>query len=193
MTILEKIKSLRKFNFDDLYNSFLGLEKKQQAAAVGGGMLLLLVLLWLPTQAFSSLLSEKENDYLQYKKDAQKLHEMITRYSSIQKALTQASSSQGDNLSGLVYGEAESVGIAKKKVSLKTLKLPSGNLFSQEGKSVEVKKIPYDQFMKFVYNIKNNKKYPIIIDKMVIKIDRLNRQVVNEATFSIATIKARAI
>lgn len=191
MTLLDRLKNIRKINFDDLYYSFLGLEKKQQTYVVIGLIGVFLILLWLPTRFFSNMLLEKEQSYLKYKKDAERLNQMMTEYTTLQKALNETASGTGDNLSELIYGRAESMGIPKKKISLKTLKLPAGELITQEGKDVEVNKVPFDQFMKFIHDIQMTKRFPIAINKLVIKIDRLNRQVVNQASFSVVTIKAR--
>lgn len=194
MALLDQIKGLRKFNFDDAYNTFLGLEKRQQVLVGVGAGIVLILLLSLPAMLFSSKLGEIEEDYLKYKKDADRLNQVLQEYSAIQKSLKQsrASSSSGsDSLSSLLYKEAEDLGIPKSRVSLKSLKLPKGDLFDQEGKDVEIRKVPYDQLMKLLNNVKYNKDFPIVINKLVLKVDRKNRQIINQASFSVATIQAK--
>ncbi len=191
--ILERLKNLQKFNFDDWYNVFLGLEKRQQTLAVAGFLLLFLVLLWLPSQFLSSRIAGIEGKYQDYLNEAKQLHQVLNEYAVLQSALNQSRTRMGgeDDLSGLVYGQAEQFGIPKKKVNIKSVKLPPGELFEQEGKEIEIKSVPYDQLMRLLAGIQSHPDKPIVIKKLILKIDRKNRQLVSEAEFAISTIKAR--
>ena len=193
--MFEQFKNLQKINFDDLYNTFLGLDKRQQTLAVLGFVLVFLIFLWLPAQFLSVKISNLQENYVSYQSDAQKLKQALNEYGSMQAALTQTSTvGAEDSLSGLIYNMSEEFGIPKKKVSLKSMsKLPQGDLFEQDGKDVEIKAVPFDQLMRLIHGLESNTKIPIVMKKLDMKVDKKNRQVINQATFTVMTIKAKKI
>lgn len=191
--MLEQLKNLQKANFDDWYNAFLGLEKRQQVLGVFVFVCLCLFLLWLPWHFLSAKLYAIEEHYLDYRKEAQTLKQTLGDYANLQKVLNQSSSQTTgeDNLDALIYNMAEEFGIPKKKVSLKSTKMPPGELFEQDSKDVDIKSVPFDQLMRLLDGIENNQKFPVVIKKLNLKVDRKNRQIINSAVFSVTTIKAK--
>lgn len=191
--MFEQFKNLQKFNFDDLYNTFLGMDKRQQILSVIVFAAVFLVGAWMPAHFLALKISDLQDNYNSYQKDAQKLKQTLNEYTNLQAALNQSSAAGvEDNLSGLIYNMAEEFGIPQKKVSLKTMgKLPQGDLFEQDGKDVDIKSVPFDQLMRLINGLENNSKVPVVIKKLSLKADKKNRQVINQASFTVMTIKAK--
>lgn len=192
--MLEQFKNIQKINFDDLYNTFLGMEKRQQVLSVVGILAVFLIAIWLPAHFLALKISALENNYHSYQKDAQKLKEALNEYSGLQSALNQTAATGGeDNLSALLYNMAEEFGIPQKKVGLKSMnKLPQGDL-EQDGKEIDIRSVPFDQLMRLINGLESNAKVPVVIKKLVLKVDKKNRQVINQASFTVMTIKAKKI
>ena len=193
--MFEQFKNLQKINFDDWYNTFLGMDKRQQALSVFGFVVFFLLVLWVPSHFLTLKISALEENYQSYQKDAQKLKQTLGEYTSLQSALGQSSTAAAeDNLSALIYNMAEEFGIPQKKVGLKSMgKLPQGDLFEQDGKDIDIKSVPFDQLMRLVNGLESNTKLPVVIKKLNLKVDKKNRQVINQASFTVMTIKAKKI
>lgn len=193
MSITEKIKSLSKINFDDLYNDFLGLERNQQIMAVAGIALVALVILFIPISCVSSKISEKEDQYLKFSKMASEFYGIQQQYTDLKKSFDQikkASSILGvDPLKRVLYNITDEIGIDRSRIDDKTSSPIKGELFTTVGKDVTIKNIRFDQVVDLLSQLVNFKDVPITIKTLKIKTDKKDRQVMREIKLSISTIR----
>jgi len=193
VSITEKIKSLSKINFDDLYNDFLGLERNQQIMAVAGIALVALVILFIPISCVSSKISEKEDQYLKFSKMASEFYGIQQQYTDLKKSFDQikkASSILGvDPLKRVLYNITDEIGIDRSRIDDKTSSPIKGELFTTVGKDVTIKNIRFDQVVDLLSQLVNFKDVPITIKTLKIKTDKKDRQVMREIKLSISTIR----
>lgn len=197
MTILEKINSFTKLNYDDLYNTFVGLERRQQMIAVSGTAVLLIVLLFAPITCVTSKLNEKETEYKEYAGMASELYTVLGEYSSLRGNFSKIEESFGklgsDSLSRVIYSLAEEIGIKKSNVSLKSVNLASSDLFEEVGKQATIKNALFDQTIRLLDQLVHYKELPLSIKKLVIKVDPQNKQLMKTVTFTVSTIKPSGV
>lgn len=191
--MFESFKNLQKINLDDLYNLFLGLEKKQQILAVVLVVLFFLGALRLPYRFLNQKISDLQEQYDVYRNNVKDLSDALSEYKVMQSLFSKSTqNSSEDSLSALIYNLAETYGIPKKKVSLKSVgKVMQGDLFEQDGKDVEIKSVPLDQLMRMLGGLETSSQMPTAIKKLDLKVDKKNKQVMSQATFTVMTLKAR--
>lgn len=193
MTFLEKINSFTKLNYDDVYNTFLGWERRQQMIAISVLAVVLVIILFAPITCVTSKLNEREEEYKAYAGMASGLHAVLTEYSSLRGNFNKIEENfgklGGDSLSRVIYNLAEEIGIKKNNVSLKSVNLSSSDLFEEVGKQATIKNVLFDQTIRLLDQLVNYKELPLSIKKLAIKVDPQNKQLMKTVTFTVSTLK----
>ena len=195
MSILDRFLEWKKFSFDDLYNAFLGMERRSQIYITVGLTLFLLILLLWPVSCVSSRLSAKQTEYEDYIKKATEVYGVLSEYSQIQKRfdqLYQGLNKQGkDVLQTLVYDLAEASGIDIKihRIEVKTAKLTSNEFYEEIGKEVQMRRVPLDQLLSFLNKLLEYDQLPLAIKKLDMKVEPRQRDVLRDVEFVISTIR----
>jgi len=193
MSLTDKIKSLSKINFDDLYNDFLGLERNQQTIVAVGLAIVFLIIVFLPIRCVSSKINEKETEYLKFTKMASQFYGIQQEYTNLKQSfdrIKKASSKLGaDPLKRVLYNITDDLGIDRSKITLKTSSPVSGELFTEVGKEVVIKNIRFDQTINLLERLADFSEVPINVKTVTIKADKNNRQLMREIKFAITTIK----
>ena len=195
MSILDRFLEWKKFSFDDLYNAFLGMERRSQIYITVGLTLFLLILLLWPVSCVSSRLSAKQTEYEDYIKKATEVYGVLSEYSQIQKRfdqLDQGLNKQGkDVLQTLVYDLAEASGIDIKihRIEVKTAKLTSNEFYEEIGKEVQMRRVPLDQLLSFLNKLLEYDQLPLAIKKLDMKVEPRQRDVLRDVEFVISTIR----
>lgn len=195
MSILDHFSEWKKFSFDDLYNAFLGMERRSQVyLSIGLALFLLLLLLW-PVSCVSSRLSAKQMEYEGYIKKAAEVYGVLSEYSQIQKKfeqLDQGLNKQGkDVLQTLVYDLAEASGIDIKihRVEVKTAKLTANELYEEVGKEVTMRRVPLDQLLSFLSKLLEYEELPLVMKQLDLKVEPKQRDVLRDVEFVVSTIR----
>lgn len=192
MSLLEKIPALQGLNADDLYNAFLGLDRRGQILVSSGVVLVLLILLFVPLSYVSSKLDEQQDAYTQALDKAGQIYGVLTEYSRLQKTFRRddEAGSGGDVLQNLVYDMSEAAGIDIKKhrVVVKSQKPVSGDVYEEISKEVELSRLPLDQALRFLDKIKSSRDVPVKIKKLSMVVEPRERGVLRELKFVLATL-----
>lgn len=190
---LEKLNLGEKLNFDDAYNTFLGLERKQQMAVSIGLVVVLLFLIYLPVSFVAALLGDKEEAYAAYLKKAQEIVALKTRYTErkgrFQKFEQSFSKLGSDSLRTVIYNLAEENDIEKTSLEMKSVNLSSNEQFSEVGSDVRIRQIELDQALNFIHKLETYDALPLTIKKVFLKADSNDRMMLKEVSFTVSTIK----
>lgn len=192
MGLLEKFGLQDKLNLDDLYNTFLSLEKKQQMAAGIGIAVALIVLMVLPVTCVSSKLSEREEEYNSYLDKAAEFNGIVQQYSMLKANLDDVKKQLDklgiDPLKGVLYNATDAIGIDRRTVTPKKIPDLAGDLFTEEGKDVQIQNIRFDQMVKLLDRLINNDQLPVTIRKMTAKADSKDKQMIKTLSFTMTTM-----
>lgn len=194
MAALDKIPALQNLSLDDVYNAFLGMDRRGQIAAAVGLVAVLLALLFLPVTCVSSKLDEREDEYREALSRASEIYGVLTEYARFQKNFEGAQdvgvSGGQDVLQNLVYDTSEEIGIDIKKhrVEVKSQKPETGDLYEEISKEVTMTRVPMDQALKFMHKISGAAEVPVKIKKFNMVIEPRERNIVRQLQFIVATI-----
>ena len=193
MSLLDKIGLQDKLNPDDLYNTFVGLERPQKIMVGVGIGLVLIAMMVFPVSCINSALGEKEDDYQKHLKMADEFHKVLNEYKSLQggfDALKNKSRQIGkDPLKGVIYQATDDLNIDRQKVTPKTVSPVAGELFTELAKDVTIQNIRFDQTIKLLDKLVHHKGVPVAIKKLSIKVDPKQKQNMKSLSFRVSTMK----
>lgn len=193
MALSDKIPILQKINFDDLYNAFLGLDRRRQVIFGVVAVLLALTALFMPLSCVSEQLGAKQADYDKYVERASEFFGVLNEYGKLQRNLDRVqenfSKMGADSLSTVIYNLAEEIGIQKSKIELKSVNLAANDAFQEVGKEVNMRDVQFDDLLKFMEKLASYDQLPLSIKKATIKADVKKRNVMHQASFTVSTIK----
>lgn len=192
---LEKFNIFSKLSADDLYNSFMGLDRKAQIwIGVAAGILLFLLLL-VPVYVASSAITAKQEEY-------QKVSQKATKAFGFQTALGRMRDTIGALEEELSKKENSSVKIRIEKMAkdnglgtnIKTLTESgqgSGTVFDPVGVECKMTQVPLDAFMKFVQALESLEVPPLTVAKLSMTADPKNPMVMKDVSLSLKTVKSK--
>lgn len=184
---------LGRFNFEDLYNTFFGLDQSKQLLITGGGVVLFIILIIAPVTCGSAKLSKLEKDYREAAKGQSSIMERIQAYQATKAKLTAMKtklSGAGGSLSTLVENMAKSAEIGEQVTRLKPITLSSNDYFDEEGVDIVVTNVTIDKIVAFLHVVENNDKVPMQVKKLQVKANYKKREDLT-VTIEIATMKAK--
>ena len=193
MSFLERFGLNSKFNFDDLYNTFLGLEKEQQTI-VGGALVAVVVLILLvPIFFVSSQLGKMEAKYKTVSGKAAQFYDLMDEYNRITKSAqsgkTSAAALGSDPLKQVVYQITDELKVDRKRVNLKTVAPVSSALYTELAKDVTIGNITFEDTVQLFSKILHYEGVQLRVKKAVIEVDSKNRQVMKNVSFTISMAK----
>lgn len=192
---LEKLNFISKLSADDLYNSFMGLERKGQAAIGVAVGLLLFMLLLVPIYIASSAI---DSQYEHYQKVAQKaskafgyqtaLGQMREKIERIEDELTKK-----ENSSAKIRIEkmAKDFDLGSNIKSLTESAQGTGAIFDPVSVEVKMTQVPLDNFMKFLHALESMEVPPITVAKLTMNSDTKNLMVLKDVALSLKTVKPK--
>lgn len=193
MSFFEKFSKLKRFNFDDIYNSFLSLDKRGQILSGIGFVLIILLILLLPASCVSSKLSSKEGEYNDYLNKASQVYGYLLQYSRLQKNFEKAgqdlSKSGKDALQTIVYNLAEEVGININRVSVKSYKSTPKENYEEITIEVSVSSVLLDEMLKLIDKLTHYDKLPLKLLKVVLNVDNREKNTLRKSDLVISTIR----
>lgn len=198
MALLDKFDFANKISFDDLYNTFLGLERRQQILVSVAAVVILILVITLPVTLVSSMLNQKESEYTEYLNEASELEGVLQQIKKLQGGVNTAvgSRSKGtDILRTVIYELAQKVGVQDSKINARTIDSKgkgTSELLEEVSKNVDIRNVSFDLLMKFLDKIETYDKFPIRIKQLKLKADRRDRTMIRDAKFTISTIKVKS-
>lgn len=191
MSILSKLNLGDRWQIDDLYNTFLGLEKKQQILAVVGGVVVLLIVLALPVKLVTSKLGEKEADYQDYAEMAGEFYALKNQF-DLQKGQIESLTKRvkgRDPLKQIVIQMTDAMNLDRGKVDLSENSSSKGDVFTELSKDVKIQNIRMDDAIKLLSRLDQNEEVPIKITKLNLKANSRNKMVIRTMTFTLVTYR----
>lgn len=192
MSVLEKIPALQNLNVDDLYNAFLGMDRRGQILAATGVLLVLLTLVLVPLSLVSSKLDGQRDSYMKAIGRADEIYGVLAEYSRLQKAFRKVDEAEasGNQLQNLIFSLSSDSGIDIKKhrVAVKSQKPVSGDVYEEISKEVSLKSVPLDQGLRFLDKLSSSREIPVKIKKLDMTVEPRERNVLREIKFVVATI-----
>jgi hypothetical protein len=187
------IGSFNKFNFDDLYNTYLSLEKKQQMLVSAVVVVVIFLVLLLPVSCVSSKLSAKKQIYEKERDTAAEFYRVLDDYAQLVGQFGQKNQSEtsmgGDPLKTVLYQVTDEMQIERQRVSPKTMSPVEGDLFTEVGKDVTIRNIRIDQAIKLISQLVQNPDLPVSIKKASLQVDARNKANIKTLSFSMTTLQ----
>lgn len=188
---------LNRFNLEDIYNLFLGMDQKQQLISLGGIVLGLLLLIFMPVTCATRALSNLEKQYVASKEAQDKFMAKLVAYeqtkdriSQLKEGLSQTSTSS--SLTAIVESIAQEAGLEELISQSKGLSLGDGEFFSEDGISVSFNKISLEQITGFMDKVDHYAQAPLKVKMLQIK-PRLRDREELTATVEISVLKAKKV
>lgn len=191
MSFLSKFNLGDRLQLDDLYNTFLGLEKKHQILAAVGGVVVILLVLALPVKLVSSKLGEKEADYQDYADMAGEFYALKNEY-DLQKSRIENVTKQvkgRDPLKQVLISMADAVGVDRRKIDFSENSPVKGDIFTELSKDVTIQNIRMDNAIKLISRLDQNEEVPIKITKLNLKANSRNKMIIRTMSFTLVTYK----
>ena len=191
-----KLEIANKLNFDDLYNTFLSLQRRQQAILSTVLVVLILLVFTFPIYFLSSLLNQKELEYQKYLDEASQLKGKVQQINLIQGGVSsqaRGGSNSSDVLRTAIYNVANKVGMQSNKISTKSSKSKlDSDLLEEVAKSVSIKNVAFDILIRFIHTLETYESAPIKIKKVILRSDKRDRSLIKRAELLVTTIKAKS-
>ncbi len=181
-------------NFEELYNSYLGLEERQQLMAAGGALLILVLLIFMPITCASSKLSKLEAGFEKGRKSRDTFSQKIAEYQSLKDQLEVIRRNMGSNQSGslnsLIESLANDAGIGSNIDRLKPVNLGSTDFYEEDGVDAAISNVNLEQLSQFLSKVEQNKSLPLHIKKLDIK-TRYNKRDQFSVSMQIGTYRLK--
>lgn len=183
-----------RFNFEDLYNAFLGLEQREQTIAVIVSGLVLILLLVLPISCASSKLGNLQQEYSKSRKGVEDLAAKLRDYQSSKSTLDglrkKWHASGGKSLTTVLESLANDEGIGQNIDKLRPVNLDTTDYYEEQGVDAILSKVSLDQILSYLYKIENDSRLPMRIKKIQMKPTYQNRSLFS-VTFEVSTLKLK--
>lgn len=188
MALTDKIR----FNYDDIYNAVLGLERRQQVLLLTGVGLVAVTLIFLAIYIFMGTISESREDYEGHLDSAALLLGRAIEFDELQKSYGQVGESTSklgaDPLNTAIYGLAEELGFKDNVASVTTVAVaPSTSQFQEVSKSVMLKNVTLEKLIQFLDKLTRYDQLPMSIKKLNLRPDVSRKTVIHQATMTVST------
>ncbi len=185
----------QRFNIEDLYNAFSGLEERQQILTVIAAIIAVLLLLVMPVSCASSKLSSMEKSYDKGNEDRAGFKAKIMEYQSLQGELEAMKKKlvvvgAKGSMNTVIEGLGNEAGVGSNIEKLKPINLGSTDYFEEDGLEATVSNVNLDQLVGFLYRLENYNEAPLRVKKLTIKA-KYNRRDQLTANITISTLKLK--
>ncbi|MCP5464605.1 MAG: type II secretion system protein M [Deltaproteobacteria bacterium] len=193
MSLLDKIDIRDRLNVDDLYNTFLGFDRRQQTLVSIGVVFVVLLLLFLPLSCVNSALNEQQQSYEEELQRASELYGLLNQYESVQSKIAKlkkdSSSLGSDPLKQVIYEIADQVGIERRAISPSTIPPKNGEFFSELTKEVKIKNIRFDHLMNFLNGLVRFDKIPVSVRVLTMEADPRRKGYMRSVSLTLVTVR----
>lgn len=190
MSLFEKIGISGKVNVDELYNNFLGLERRQQNIVATALVIAVVIVFMTPVGCLSHSLSQKRAKYDGYIKMASELegiqNQIKNREEGFDSLKNSATNMGSDPLKQILYAATDEIGIERQKVVPTTAKTPESAVFIEFAKDVKISNISFDQTVQLLGRILAGKGAAVDVKKLSIQTDSKSQQIMKSVSFTLS-------
>jgi hypothetical protein len=170
MVMKDLLGSIRKFDVETLYNTFVGLPPQQQTMALAGGVVTLLLIFILPISIASSQLGGMEEDLQRMQERIDMIVDDIERYASMQgtmKTLERKFKGQtAESLLTVIQRIAKEVDVEAQRPAERGR--DSLEYYDEEKASFHVKNVSLEQVVQLIHKIESSKQRIMRVKEMTI-------------------------
>lgn len=192
--LFSKYSLFKRFNLEDMYNAFLGMEQRQQVIFVAGLIFALIAIIVLPISCAGSKLAELNQQYDKGDMLREDLMKNISLYQSLQRDLkgvkNKFTSKNAGSLTTIIESMANQAGIGSQIDRLKPINLGTTEYYDEEGVDASLSKVNIVQLVEFMNLIESYKEMPLKVSKFQVKPRFRNRDELS-VTFQVSTIRLR--
>ncbi len=194
MAKLKKYSLKEQFNFQELYQKFLGMVPKQQLLVLVLLGIFLLFLIILPVSCASSYLQDFENQISSSDKNFNSLVLKVKEYQRLQNKLNRVEKNIKTKAQTPLDSELEKIiqaaGLSENTRPLNPKERNEGNEFTELYVKVDLRRVSLDQIIDFVTRVENHKGLNLRVTRLKIDTVRRNRREFN-ADFDVSTLVAK--
>jgi type II secretory pathway component PulM len=180
-----------RLNFEEAYNTFLGLGPREQILAAGGAALALLLLIILPVTCASSRLGKLEQQISSHEKNVGQVVAKITELKTTQGRMRNLEDSIRPKSQVQLTTRLESLatqsGIGANIDSLKEQPGTPGEDFEEIVVAVRMSKLSLSQLVEFFYGIESQKDIKLRINRIQLK-PRYDNRSQFDVNFEVSTL-----
>lgn len=192
LNLKSRYSFLQRFNFETLYNTFLGLQPKEQIYALVGAGLAVLLIFGLPVSLASSKLGTLESSIREGSGKQREIARELEAYQRIKAALegveNKISGGVATSLTQTLVALAEKSGI-KDRVDSINEKKTSLDFYDEEVVEFRLAKVTLPQFLDFLYNIEKNPDVFLRVSQIQVKRNYSNKQLLDIPFIRVATYR----
>lgn len=188
----EKLQNLSRFRFDDIYDIVAGFDEKQQKILFSVLGVVVLLILFLPNYIFSFWIDSYKEDYNSYSKDVSKFYGKVSEYASLNNQISQIQKQGSNNFNSLkviIEKIAKDIGISNNIRGLPESKSAAGEFFQEIRVDGRMSQVPLDKFLSFLKNIESYKQASLRVQKINLRADPRNRNMLRSANFMVSLLK----
>ena len=180
-----KIKSafLSRFNFEGVYNTFLGLQPRQQMFALGGVAFVLLLVIGFPLSLASGKLGGLEDEIQNGRETEREIMRALERYQSTQEkwkgVQDQMSKGFDPNITTTMATIAEKMGIKNRIDNIQDRGSTPSELYDEVSVEVRLSQLALSQVVEYLYNVEHNPTSLMKIKEVRIKRRYDNKQLLD--------------
>lgn len=196
MTRPSRYSFLRRFNFETMYNTFLGLAPREQLFALIGLGILILFLVGLPLSLASSKLTSLETELEQGHEKQRELGRRLEQYRQLSQKLKaiEAGLEKGFDatISTTLTNLAGEAGMKDRIQNVRERGATPAELFDEITVEVQLAKVTVPQLIDFLYKIEKNPNLLLRIKQMRIKRRFDNKQLL-DVQFQASTYRLQQV
>jgi len=191
MDLKDTIQSLRRFDLESLFNTFLGLPPRQQTTALVGIGVALLLIVVLPVSIAAGRLGSLEKQIAEAREgvdtvvtEIQRYQELKTRLEGIEGIFKRQSA---DLLLTVIERIGSEAGVTVEQLSKKPAVVEEN--YEEERASFQLKKIALPQLVKFLNLLESSPQKIVRIKELITKPVYGNRKLLNAEFREVAAYK----
>ncbi|OGQ05205.1 MAG: hypothetical protein A2W61_02550 [Deltaproteobacteria bacterium RIFCSPLOWO2_01_44_7] len=192
MALKFKYSILQRFNFEALYNTFLGLQPREQIFALLGAGFVVLFIVGLPFSLASGKLGSLEKEITQGREKQRQILRELERYQQLKKELETVESKISGGFDATITTTMESLaeksGIKDRIENIKERAATPSELFDEVAVDVRITKVTVPQLVDFLYNIEQHPQLFLKVKQIQVKRRYDNRQLL-DVSFQASTYR----
>lgn len=183
MALKSRYSFLKRFNFEMLYNTFLGLSPREQMFALIGAALVVLLIFGMPLLLAASKLSSLENDIREGREKQREIARMMEQYQTQSQRLKEMEGRIAKGFDATITTTmatlAEKAGIKDRIENIRDRGGTSAELFDQVSVEVKLAKVTVPQLLDYLYRIEQNPDLFLRIGQISVKRRFDNKQLLD--------------
>ncbi len=191
MPLKSKYAIFERFNFETLYNTFLGLQSREQLISVVVAGILLILIVIVPISLASGKLSQMEKAISSGREQINDVVREIGEYNKARSQLNAIESQlKGDvdvSISTTLEKLAEQINLKDNLGFGKGESTTSSDIFDEKSAEVKLSRVTLSQLVEFLYKIESEKTRILRIKKLTVAPRFDNRKLLDATALQVST------